>query len=67
MAEIAKKPLYRVTCGDIGTNADEVEKVRDSWEKQCSKLINSSIWRRFCYLERSGDAVSHSSVLNTFI
>ncbi len=26
VAEIAKKPLYRVTCGDIGTKADEVEK-----------------------------------------
>jgi hypothetical protein len=29
VAEIAKKPLYRVTCGDIGTNAEEVEKVWD--------------------------------------
>ncbi|KAK6851481.1 hypothetical protein PG995_011606 [Apiospora arundinis] len=26
VAEIAEKPLYRVTCGDIGTNAQEVEK-----------------------------------------
>lgn len=26
MAEIAEKPLYRVTCGDIGTQADAVEK-----------------------------------------
>ena len=26
MAEIAKKPLYRVTCGDIGTDPDSVEK-----------------------------------------
>jgi SpoVK/Ycf46/Vps4 family AAA+-type ATPase len=26
VAEIAKKPLYRVTCGDVGTNAEEVEK-----------------------------------------
>ncbi|KAF4922405.1 ATPase family AAA domain-containing protein 3, partial [Colletotrichum viniferum] len=26
VAEIAKKPLYRVTCGDIGTKAEEVEK-----------------------------------------
>ncbi|KAM0302826.1 hypothetical protein ACHAO8_011542 [Botrytis cinerea] len=27
VAEIAKKPLYRVTCGDIGTTASDVEKV----------------------------------------
>ena len=27
VAEIAKKPLYRVTCGDIGTKAEVVEKV----------------------------------------
>ena len=26
VAEIAEKPLYRVTCGDIGTDAQEVEK-----------------------------------------
>lgn len=27
VAEIAKKPLYRVTCGDIGTSAQDVENV----------------------------------------
>jgi hypothetical protein len=27
VAEFSKKPLYRVTCGDIGTEAGEVEKV----------------------------------------
>jgi hypothetical protein len=27
VAEIAKKPLYRVTCGDIGTKVEEVEDV----------------------------------------
>jgi AAA+ superfamily predicted ATPase len=26
VAEFAKKPLYRVTCGDIGIKAEEVEK-----------------------------------------
>lgn len=26
VAEIAEKPLYRVTCGDIGTDAPKVEK-----------------------------------------
>ena len=30
VAEIAEKPLYRVTCGDIGTEADEVEKYLES-------------------------------------
>ncbi|KZL65862.1 AAA family ATPase [Colletotrichum tofieldiae] len=29
VAEIARKPLYRVTCGDIGTKAEEVEKYLD--------------------------------------
>ncbi|KAI8295937.1 AAA family ATPase [Colletotrichum sp. SAR 10_98] len=35
VAEIAKKPLYRVTCGDIGTKAEDVEKAgrtRISWD-----------------------------------
>jgi hypothetical protein len=27
VAEMAEKPLYRVTCGDIGTKPEEVEKV----------------------------------------
>jgi hypothetical protein len=27
IAEIAEKPLYRVTCGDIGTDAEAVETV----------------------------------------
>ncbi|KAL9035253.1 MAG: hypothetical protein Q9214_006670, partial [Letrouitia sp. 1 TL-2023] len=30
VAEIAEKPLYPVTCGDIGTNAEEVEKYLSS-------------------------------------
>ncbi|GES66832.1 ATPase, AAA-type, core [Aspergillus terreus] len=30
VAEIANKPLYRVTCGDVGTKAEEVEKYLDS-------------------------------------
>ncbi|KAF6822948.1 AAA family ATPase [Colletotrichum plurivorum] len=30
VAEIARKPLYRVTCGDIGTKAEEVEKYLDT-------------------------------------
>ncbi|KAJ5719268.1 hypothetical protein N7493_007723 [Penicillium malachiteum] len=30
VAEIAEKPLYRVTCGDVGTNAEQVEKYLES-------------------------------------
>ncbi|KAF6808464.1 AAA family ATPase [Colletotrichum sojae] len=30
VAEIARKPLYRVTCGDIGTKAEDVEKYLDT-------------------------------------
>ncbi|KAM3422270.1 hypothetical protein BST61_g2631 [Cercospora zeina] len=30
VAEIAQKTLYRVTCGDIGTKPEEVEKIRSS-------------------------------------
>lgn len=30
VAEIAEKPLYRVTCGDIGTKADDVERYLES-------------------------------------
>ncbi|KAJ6007819.1 hypothetical protein N7540_011795 [Penicillium herquei] len=30
VAEIAKKPLYRVTCGDVGTKPEDVEKYLDS-------------------------------------
>ena len=30
VAEIAEKPLFRVTCGDIGTKPDEVEKYLES-------------------------------------
>lgn len=30
MAEYAEKPLYRVTCGDIGTKPEEVEKYLES-------------------------------------
>ena len=30
VAEIAEKPLYRVTCGDVGTKAENVEKYLES-------------------------------------
>ena len=30
VAEICQKPLYRVTCGDVGTKAEDVEKYLES-------------------------------------
>lgn len=30
VAELAEKPLYRVTCGDIGTDPEKVEKYLES-------------------------------------
>ncbi|KAL4986817.1 P-loop containing nucleoside triphosphate hydrolase protein [Aspergillus falconensis] len=30
VAELTERPLYRVTCGDIGTNAEEVERYLES-------------------------------------
>ncbi|KAL3481494.1 P-loop containing nucleoside triphosphate hydrolase protein [Aspergillus californicus] len=30
VAELTRKPLYRVTCGDIGTNAEDVERYLES-------------------------------------
>ncbi|KAL4739348.1 P-loop containing nucleoside triphosphate hydrolase protein [Aspergillus similis] len=38
VAELTRKPLYRVTCGDIGTNAEEVEKYLQS------VLLLGTIW-----------------------
>ncbi|KAL3456759.1 hypothetical protein BJX64DRAFT_32952 [Aspergillus heterothallicus] len=38
VAELTRKPLYRVTCGDIGTNPDEVEKYLESI------LLIGTIW-----------------------
>lgn len=30
VAELAERPLYRVTCGDIGTDAESVERYLES-------------------------------------
>ena len=58
VAEIAKKPLYRVTCGDIGTKAEVVEKVRllcTFYHPMISDLY--SISKVFFFLGRLGDVV----------
>lgn len=50
VAEAVEKPLYRVTCGDIGTEPEAVEKYLDS------VLYIGSIWKAgmcmvlFCWL-----------------
>ena len=40
MAEIARKPLYRVTCGDIGTKLEDTEKVRLSTTMKMTVILN---------------------------
>jgi hypothetical protein len=37
VAEVAQRPLYRVTCGDVGTNAEDVEQVLS---------LSASLWLR---------------------
>lgn len=59
VAEIAKKPLYRVTCGDIGTDAEKVEEV--CWSRpiilKCY-LTNGSTSKLYSTLARYGIVVS---------
>ena len=59
VAEIAEKPLYRVTCADIGTNPEVVEKV--AWVLTSflgySYLTFHSTLRRFYILGKYGDVV----------
>src|SRR5205814_9228541 len=47
VAEVAKKPLYRVTCGDVGTSAETVEKYLES------VLILGSIWECVVLLDEA--------------
>lgn len=42
VAEIAKKPLYRVTCGDIGTKAEDVEGVSSRQTRQNIPITNQA-------------------------
>lgn len=39
VAELAERPLYRVTCGDVGTDPEEVEKYLES------AFYIGSIWK----------------------
>ena len=47
VAEVAKKPLYRVTCGDVGTSAETVEKYLES------VLLLGSIWQCVVLLDEA--------------
>ncbi|GAB1312745.1 hypothetical protein MFIFM68171_02955 [Madurella fahalii] len=47
VAELAEKPLYRVTCGDIGTDPESVERYLES------VLYVGSIWKAVVLLDES--------------
>ncbi len=47
VAEVARKPLYRVTCGDIGTDAESVEKYMES------VLLIGTIWQCVVLLDEA--------------
>ncbi|KAM5341918.1 hypothetical protein ACJ41O_014949 [Fusarium nematophilum] len=47
VAELAERPLYRVTCGDIGTDPESVEKYLES------VLYIGSIWKAVLLLDES--------------
>ncbi|KAK1853114.1 AAA family ATPase [Colletotrichum chrysophilum] len=47
VAELAKKPLYRVTCGDIGTDPESVEKYLES------AFYIATIWEAVLLLDES--------------
>src|SRR4051812_26210058 len=47
VAELAERPLYRVTCGDIGTDPEQVERYLES------VLYIGSIWKAVVLLDES--------------
>ncbi|KAJ6024683.1 ATPase AAA-type core [Penicillium herquei] len=47
VAELTSRPLYRVTCGDVGTNADDVEEYLES------ALHLGKIWRCVVLLDEA--------------
>lgn len=69
VAEIAKKPLYRVTCGDVGTKAEDVEKYLESvlhlgkiWD--CVVLLDEAE----VFLERrSLDDLQRNALVSVFL
>jgi AAA+ superfamily predicted ATPase len=69
VAEIAEKPLYRVTCGDIGTKPEDAEKYLES------ALHLGNIWGCVVLLdeadvfleERSLDQVERNALVSVFL
>ncbi|KHN96247.1 ATPase, AAA-type, core [Metarhizium album ARSEF 1941] len=69
VAEIARKPLYRITCGDIGTKAEEVEKylesalyIGQSWD--CVVLLDEAD----VFLEqRSSASLERNALVSVFL
>ena len=69
VAEIAKKPLYRVSCGDLGTDPTKVEEYLDSvlylgkiWD--CVVLLDEAD----VYLEqRSMESLSRNALVSVFL
>ncbi|KAL9633651.1 MAG: hypothetical protein Q9164_004573 [Protoblastenia rupestris] len=69
VAEIAEKPLYRVTCGDLGTDPTAVEKYLDSvlhlgkiWD--CVVLLDEAE----VYLEeRSMESLDRNALVSVFL
>lgn len=47
VAELTHRPLYRVTCGDVGTNAEEVEQYLES------ALYLGKVWRCVVLLDEA--------------
>ncbi|CAG9991342.1 unnamed protein product [Clonostachys byssicola] len=58
VAEIAKRPLYRVTCGDIGTKAEDVEQYLDS------VLLLGATWGCVVLLDEADVFLEQRSILN---
>jgi ATP-dependent 26S proteasome regulatory subunit len=57
VAELAEKPLYRVTCGDIGTKPDDVESYLES------ALHLGKIWDCVVLLDEADVLCSYKNVI----
>ncbi|KGO38601.1 ATPase, AAA-type, core [Penicillium expansum] len=69
VAELTHRPLYRVTCGDVGTNADEVEEYLES------VLHLGKVWRCVVLLdeadvfleERTSQDLQRNALVSVFL
>lgn len=53
IAELQERPLYRITCGDVGLEPDQVEKVSlESCHHQC--MANEIVVSRCCFAPWKG-------------